>query len=941
MKYPSERSSSARYLTALLAPLFVALLLEVTWPFFKETPVSLFLIAVMFCAWYGGLGPGLVSVFTSFLIADFFFIEPYFALWPPGRSDLTYLVMLVAVGSSISGLSEQLHRSRRRSERNVRLAAAAKETLQRSQEQLLSLIEQAPISVALLNRDMRYIVTSDRWVTEYGRGHTDLTGRSHYEIHPDLPERWKEIHQRALAGEFQHNDQDLWLQADGTERWLRWSVQPWRKDGEEIGGIIMSSEDITDSMKSSAMLRRQASLFDEAYEGLFVWEWKGPITFWNRAAERLYGYTRAEAIGNVSHELLETITLGEGGSFLQMLETVGHWEGELEHTTKEGTKIVVESRMVRVDEPQGSYVLEAVRDISERKRAADRLKTQLSRLELLQRITRAIGERQDLMSIYQVVVRRVEEDMPVDFCCVCSFDPTAHALTILSVGINHPELLQELTEPSTSVWPIDENGLSRCVKGQLVYEPDASELSKPFMRQLARAGLKSVVLAPLRVENTVFGIIVAARRALNAFGSPDCEFLNQLAEHVGLAAHQAEVYAKLQRAYDDLKSTQQAVMEQERLRVLGQMASGIAHDINNSLSPVTLYVEQLLESESNLSVKGRNALEVISRAIDDASQTIGRMREFYRRSDDESLLQPVDLNLLVTQVIDLTRARWQDMPQQKGSVIKIVTNLQSELPMIVAVESEIREALTNMIFNAVDAMPDGGAITFRTQAAKAEKGATSLAIVEVSDNGAGMDEATRMRCYEPFFTTKGERGTGLGMAMVYGTVQRHNADIEIESEVNQGTTIRLKFPVGAHGVKAGVVSAAPLQTARPLRILTIDDDPLLLKSLSEALQLDGHSVIDANGGQAGIDAFLTSQHDKPFDVVITDLGMPQIDGRQVAAAIKNVSPATPIILFTGWGQRLTAEGDVPLHVDRVLNKPPKLRDLREALAQATAASKEV
>jgi CheY-like chemotaxis protein len=196
-----------------------------------------------------------------------------------------------------------------------------------------------------------------------------------------------------------------------------------------------------------------------------------------------------------------------------------------------------------------------------------------------------------------------------------------------------------------------------------------------------------------------------------------------------------------------------------------------------------------------------------------------------------------------------------------------------------------------------------------------------------------MDEETRRRCLEPFFTTKGERGTGLGLAMVYGIMQRHSAEIEIDSAIGKGTTVRLSFPIPTDIV----ATPAPSETVRSdpqyLRILIVDDDPLVLQSLRDTLEIDGHLVTTTNGGQAGIDAFHTARvRGEPFAMVITDLGMPHVDGRQVASAVKGTLPGTPVILLTGWGQRLVEDGDVPPHVDRVLNKPPKLRELREVLA---------
>ena len=576
-------------------------------------------------------------------------------------------------------------------------------------------------------------------------------------------------------------------------------------------------------------------------------------------------------------------------------------------------------------------------EIIVRQQAEQKVHAQLGRLNLLHQITRSIGERQDLRSIFQVVVRSLEDQLPLDFGCICLYDQAAKALVVSSVGLLSETLARECAMNEQTRIAIDENGLSRCVRGELVYEADIREVDFPFPQRLARGELRAVVMAPLLAESTVFGMLIVGRRMPNSFASGECEFLRQLSEHVALAANQAQLYGALQGAYDDLRQTQQAVMQQERLGALGQMASGIAHDINNAISPVALYTESLLETEKNLSEHGRNCLEVIERAIDDVAATVARMREFYRQREPQLSLNPVNANQLIQQVIDLTRARWSDMPQQRGVVIELRTELEPDLPAIMGVEGEIREALTNLIFNAVDAMPEGGVLTLRTrlspEAASGDGALPRQVMIEVGDSGIGMDENTRRRCLEPFFTTKGERGTGLGLAMVYGMMERHSAHIDIITAPNQGSTVRLGFllpevalvvtqPPGAHAL------------VQRLHILLVDDDPMVLKALRDILEIDGHVLVAADGGQAGIDQFRAARADGPaFDLVITDLGMPYVDGRKVAAAIKLMAPLTPLIMLTGWGQRLVPDSDNPVHVDCVLSKPPKLRDLRYALGK--------
>jgi signal transduction histidine kinase/CHASE3 domain sensor protein/FixJ family two-component response regulator len=619
---------------------------------------------------------------------------------------------------------------------------------------------------------------------------------------------------------------------------------------------------------------------------------------------------------------------------------------EVEHRIlrNDGTLGWIFSRAVPLLDESGEIVewFGAASDVTARKQTEIKLQAQLARLALLSQITRAVGERQDIKSIFQVVIRTLEEHLPVDFCSICLYEPEAKELTVTSVGKHSEPLAIELAMTEHAHIPIDKNGLSQCVQGQLVYEPNLAEVPFPFPQRLLRSGLGAFVVAPLLVESEVFGVLVTARRESDSFSSGECEFLRQLSEHVALAAHQAKLHNALQRAYDDLRQTQQAVMQQERLLALGKMASGIAHDINNAISPVALYTESLLEHAPEISPRTRQYLETIRRAIDDVAHTVARMREFYRPREADTVMRRVHLNELAQQVIDLTRARWSDMAQQRGIAIKVEAVLAPDLPAILGVEGELRDALTNLIFNAVDAMPEGGALMLRTQvlrnahAALERAAAQELVQVEVLDSGVGMDEDTRRRCFEPFFTTKGERGTGLGLAMVYGTVQRHNADIEIDSEVGKGTTVRLSFAV-ANSPDNIMGVDLPVSVTPSLRILLVDDDPIVLRSLEDILRADGHTVLCADGGQAGIDAFLAAKSaGTPFQVVLTDLGMPHVDGRRVSAAVKAASPETVVLLLTGWGQRLIDDGDIPAHVDWVLSKPPKLRELRETLARTPA-----
>jgi signal transduction histidine kinase/ActR/RegA family two-component response regulator len=651
----------------------------------------------------------------------------------------------------------------------------------------------------------------------------------------------------------------------------------------------------------------------------------------------LYSSAPADKVAMTAHfarvasELFLLLSLIQMGT----LDTAKRMRAERELTAgNEALEARVGERTAELRAANAELLLEMdIRQVAER-----RTVTQLEQLDLLQRITRAIGERQDLDSIFQVVVRSVEDHMPVDFAALLNYEHHGRKLTVGRVGVRSAQLALDMAMTERARIEIDKNGLSRCVTGQLVYEPDIAAIKFPFPQRLAGAGLGSLVIVPLMVEQRsgVFGVLAVARHASNAFSSSDCEFLRMLCDHVSLAANQADLHAALKRAYDDLHLSQNAVMQQERLRALGQMASGIAHDINNAISPVSLYVEMLLTQENGFSERVRSQLETIQRAIDDVAHTVARMGEFYRERQPQLDLASIEVNRIFRQVLDLTRARWSDMAQQRGVVIETKIEGSGENPIVMGIESELREAMTNLVFNSIDAMPDGGTLTLRSgHALEAGKGIGRRVYIEVSDTGLGMDEATRLRCLEPFFTTKGDRGSGLGLAMVYGIAQRHGADVDISSAPNVGTTFRLTFPL----ISPSAQSSGSVRThkiPRHTRILLIDDDPVLLTSLRDALVHEGHQVQTANGGKAGIEAFLDAHRaGNAFPVVITDLGMPHVDGRTVAAALKAAAPATSIIMLTGWGQRMVATGDVPAHVLAVLSKPPNLSDLRQLLAECS------
>lgn len=375
---------------------------------------------------------------------------------------------------------------------------------------------------------------------------------------------------------------------------------------------------------------------------------------------------------------------------------------------------------------------------------------------------------------------------------------------------------------------------------------------------------------------------------------------------------------ELAKALSELKATQQQVIQQERLRALGEMASGIAHDFNNTLTPILGFSDLLLEHPEIRADPEETVrfLELLRTSAQDAGNIVMRLREFYRPLETNEERRSVELSAVISQVIELTQPKWRQQAQANGCNIQVKTHLQP-IPPIAGDESALREALTNLIFNAVDAMPNGGVITLETAMEN------DRAVVRVSDTGTGMTEEVRQRCLEPFFSTKNDKGTGLGLAMVYGIIQRHNGLLEFDSLPGHGTTfvIRLPFAVAVEN-EAPILPVGP-PTKSPLHVLVVDDEPGIREVISAFLRSDGHDVITAADGREGLKEFQTGS----FDVVVTDRAMPQMNGDQMAGLIKQTRPDVPVVLLTGFGTLIETTKTQPSAVDVVLNKPITLKTL--------------
>ena len=426
---------------------------------------------------------------------------------------------------------------------------------------------------------------------------------------------------------------------------------------------------------------------------------------------------------------------------------------------------------------------------------------------------------------------------------------------------------------------------------------------------------------PMTAGEQVLGVIVL-RGGARPFGDADERLLLNIAHLAALALRSARLFEERTRAYGELAAAQDQLVRTEKLRALGEMASGVAHDFNNLLASVLGRAQLLMRRVQD--PQQLQWLRVIERSALDGAQTVRRLQEFTRIRRDAPMV-PLDVTQVVRDALEITRSRWREEPVSRGVVIDVRTELPT-VPPVLGDAAELREVLTNLILNAVDAMPEGGTLTLVTRATEDQ------VEVAVSDTGVGIPAAVRDKIFDPFFTTKGPQGTGLGLSMTYGIVSRHGGSITVDSEEGRGSTFRLSFPSAATveppaAAPARVVDAGPV---RPLRCLIVDDEEPVRAMLADAVESVGHHATAVEGGAEAI----ARVRAEPFDVVLTDLAMPRVSGWQVARAVKQLAPGVRVVLVTGFGVELSPEERRANGVDLVLVKPLQIQEILDALAEA-------
>jgi GAF domain-containing protein/CheY-like chemotaxis protein len=567
------------------------------------------------------------------------------------------------------------------------------------------------------------------------------------------------------------------------------------------------------------------------------------------------------------------------------------------------------------------------------------------RLALTDQINRAISSTLDLGSIFKIVSQELKRVVEYHRINLSFWRPEQHSFEMTLVFYQNQEssaLWSAQKGPAKGGKPsgsksksegrmilADDTAMYEVVKTQKPYYVPTLTLEncvKPVDRLMYSEGIRSYILVPILSTGSAGRdqevIAVLGLESKNSFGfeKEQIELLNSMGSHLSVAIKNARLFSDLENAYEDLMRAQDRLIKTEKLQRWGEMASGVVHDFNNILTSILGRTQLLWKKLEKEKAKGSENLIrdllLIEKSATDGAKILSRIQEFTKTKKDTSF-SLVDLNEIVKDSLEMTESYRSSQAVLSEIRIEVKRDLTS-IPEISGNATELREVITNLIINAIDAMPQGGTLTLKSGQDKA------FIYLVINDTGIGMTEEIKNKIFEPFFTTKGDRGTGLGLSVAYSIMARHEGEIEVKSYPNQGSTFTIKLPKRK---EKRISEKIKKLSGGEASVLIIEDEKNIREVLDEALSAEGYEVTCAATGKEGIELFKK----KKFDLVITDLGIPNISGWEVADQIKSINSSTPVILSTGWGVKFDPAKMKSQNVNQIIKKPFNLEQVLDVI----------
>lgn len=659
----------------------------------------------------------------------------------------------------------------------------------------------------------------------------------------------------ATAQKRNHDFEYRMIAADGHIVWLRDIVSVIVENGVpvKLRGVMV---DVTERKQQEAELRLLAQTVAGAQDCISVTDMHDTIIFVNEAFLRTYGYSEEELLGKNITMVRSPLTPSDVGAQILPATLAGGWNGEISNRRKDGTDFPIELWTSVVRDEQGKPVatVGVARDITQRKQAERQLEQSVSMLR-------------------------------------ATLESTTDGILV----VDTQGRIQSFNQKFADLWRIPESILATRDDNRAI-EFVLTQLKEPeaFLRKVRELYSQKDAESYDTLEFTD-GRIVERYSKPQRIGN----------ETVGRVWSFRDVTER-RKMEEEKKILQQQLFQAQKMESIGTLAGGIAHDFNNILGIILGHASFIQPGDIDQGTLSAST-GAITRAVQRGANLVRQILTFARKTD--AALEPVNVNTTIEELAKMLR---ETFPK----TTEIVLHLDKAIPVITTDHTQLHQALLNLCVNARDAMNDPsettgkvGTLSIRTEMIGGNKVRTLFAdatesqyvCISVSDTGIGMDEATKQRIFEPFFTTKElGRGTGLGLAVVYGVVKRHQGFVDVESEVGRGTTFKLYLPIPASVVRP-TTTKEETSTEIPggtETILLIEDEESLLKLMKNALEAKGYRIITARDGIEAIHVY--TQHKESVALVLTDLGLPKLDGQGVVAKLANINPHVKIIVASGF-----------------------------------------
>jgi signal transduction histidine kinase/uncharacterized protein YigA (DUF484 family) len=821
------------------------------------SPFVLFSAGVMVSAWFGGMGPALVATLAAAFISAFFFFPPRFSLVIASYSDRVRIVAFILEMALISLLGGALHAARRRAEESERSLQADVAERTRLYDESENRRRVAE-GLAELGRLLSQSLDFDAVVSQIVESVRKLLGVK-----------------AALLFTYEPRSGDLVALAGSGD--VRARLEPpvvFPKGTNVVGFAVQERRPIF----SPDALADPRFLSDPA------------------------AHTRLDASPDRAILALPLLVQDRVIGAVSLRDVIGRVFGP------------EEIRLAQAFADQAALALENARLYVQAGRRREEA-------EALAHAARTLTETLDVSAVAARIVASIQPILRVHTAGFRLLQPDG---TLLALG---PPGGAPGYAPPGHIVPSGHGTAGHVIaSGAPFQSPDVLTdpsimLTDDVRQRILAAGTHAFLSVPLRAHGTLIGVLTVGDAAGRVFTAAEIGLLQAFADQAALAIDNAQLFERVQRAYDELSKAHTQLIRGETLRAVGELAAGVAHHLNNLLAVILGRIQITLRRSQAPELQ--RDLRPAEQATLDGAEVVKRLSRF-SRGHPEPTIVPVDLNELVEDVVELTRPRWQNELAARGVRVETILELGS-VPMVAADPPSVREVLVNLILNAVDALPSGGSIVLRTWA-------TAEGVhCSVRDDGIGMSAEIRRRVLEPFFTTKGVKSTGLGLSVNYGIIQRHGGELTIDTEEGAGTTVTFRLPVAKRRPRPSAPAPAP--AVAPLHVLLIDDEADVRSVIADMLGEDGHRVTQVSGGP---EALALLARDGRVDLVLTDLGMLGMNGWEVAHAVKALYPSTVVGLVTGWDEGLGPKPVEPAQVDLVVRKPVTQATLRDAIAQARA-----